>query len=167
MTGILAQPAAVLIALGAAFCFAFANVLQQRVASRLPGTKAFDTGVLLRLARKPLWLVGFVAVIVSISLQAAALGLGRLVVIEPVLASSLLAALTMSAWAEHRRMRPAEWAAAVATFAGLAGFLVASEPSAAGQPPEPYSSGWPRQALCASLAWPRSSRCGCARCAGR
>jgi len=129
VTAIAAQPTAVLIAFAAAFCFAFANVLQQRVASRLPSTKAFDTGVLLRLARKPLWLVGFVAVIVSISLQAAALGMGRLVVIEPVLASSLLVALAMSAWAEHRKMRPAEWAAAIATFAGLAGFLVASEPS--------------------------------------
>ncbi len=127
--GITAQPVAVLIALAAAFCFAFANVLQQRVAARLPSTTAFDTGVLLRLARRPLWLLGFVAIIVSISLQAAALGLGRLVVIEPVLASSLLVALALSAWADHRRMRPGEWAAAIATFVGLAAFLVASEPS--------------------------------------
>jgi drug/metabolite transporter (DMT)-like permease len=128
-TGISAQSVAILIALAAAFCFALANVLQQRVAARLPMTKAFDTGVLLRLAKRPLWLVGFVAVIVSISLQAAALGTGRLVVIEPVLASSLLVALALSAWADHRRMRPVEWAAAIATFAGLAAFLVASEPS--------------------------------------
>jgi len=127
--GITAQPVAVLIAFAAAFCFAFANVLQQRVAARLPTTTAFDTGVLLKLARRPLWLVGFVAIIVSISLQAAALGLGRLVVIEPVLASSLLVALALSAWADHRRMRPGEWAAAIATFVGLAAFLVASEPS--------------------------------------
>ena len=128
-TGISAQSIAVLIALAAAICFAFANVLQQRVASRLPTTVAFDTGVLFKLARRPLWLVGFVAIVVSISLQAAALGMGRLVVIEPVLASSLLVALALAAWAEHRRMRPGEWAAAIATFAGLAAFLVASEPS--------------------------------------
>jgi drug/metabolite transporter (DMT)-like permease len=129
VTGFLAQPTAVLIALAAAFCFALANVLQQRVASRLSATTAFDASVLLRLARKPLWLVGFAAVIASISLQAAALGMGRLVVIEPVLATSLLAALAMSAWADRRRMRSAEWAAAIATFAGLAIFLVASQPS--------------------------------------
>lgn len=128
-TGISAQSIAVLIALAAAICFAFANVLQQRVACRLPVTTAFDTCVLLRLVRRPLWLVGFVAVVVSISLQAAALGMGRLVVIEPVLASSLLVALAMSSWAEHRQMRPGEWTAALATFAGLAAFLVASEPS--------------------------------------
>jgi drug/metabolite transporter (DMT)-like permease len=128
-TGISAQSIAVLIALAAAFCFALANVLQQRVASRLPTAAAFDTCVLFRLARQPLWLVGFAAIIVSISLQAAALGMGRLVVIEPVLASSLLVALALSAWAEHRMMRPGEWAAAIATFAGLAAFLVAAEPS--------------------------------------
>jgi len=127
--GISAQSIAVFIALAAAICFAFANVLQQRVACRLPVTKAFDTGVLFRLARRPLWLVGFVAIVVSISLQAAALGMGRLVVIEPVLASSLLVALALAAWAEHRQMRPGEWAAAIATFAGLAAFLVASQPS--------------------------------------
>ena len=129
MTGILAQPAAVVIALAAALCFAFANVIQQRVASRLPTTSAFDTGVLLRLARKPLWLFGFAAIIVSISLQAAALGLGRLVLIEPILASSLLVALALSAWAERRGMRAGEWTAALATFAGLAVFLVASAPT--------------------------------------
>ncbi|HWF82576.1 MAG TPA: DMT family transporter [Streptosporangiaceae bacterium] len=128
-TGISAQSIAVLIALAAAVCFAFANVLQQRVASRLPSAAAFDTCVLLRLARRPLWLVGFVAIIISISLQAAALGMGRLVVIEPVLASSLLVALALAAWADHLTMRPGEWAAAFATFAGLAAFLMASEPS--------------------------------------
>lgn len=132
-TGLSAQSIAVLIALAAAFCFAIANVLQQRVAARLPTTAAFDTGVLLRLARCPLWLVGFAAVVVSISLQAAALAMGRLVVIEPVLASSLLVALALSAWADHNRMRAGEWAAAIATFAGLAAFLVASQPSG-GQP---------------------------------
>lgn len=128
-TGLSGQSVAVLIAIAAAFCFAIANVLQQRVAARLPTTSAFDSGVLLRLARRPLWLVGFAAVIVSISLQAAALGLGRLVLIEPVLSSSLLVALALSAWADHRRMRPGEWAAAIATFAGLAAFLIASQPS--------------------------------------
>jgi drug/metabolite transporter (DMT)-like permease len=129
VSGIFSQPVAVIVAFAAAICFAFANVLQQRVASRLPTTAAFDTGVLLRLVRKPLWMVGLVAVVVSISLQATALGMGRLVVIEPVLASSLLVALAVSAWAEHRRMRTGEWVAAITTFAGLAIFLVVSQPS--------------------------------------
>ena len=129
MTGLLAQPVAVVLALAAAICFAGANVLQQRVACTLSSQAAFDTRVLLRLFRRPLWLLGFAAIIASISLQAAALGTGRLVVIEPVLASSLLVALALSAWVEHRLMPPVQWAAAIAAFAGLVLFLVISQPS--------------------------------------
>ena len=70
---------------------------------------------------------------VSLSLQATALDLGRLVVIEPVLASSLLFALALAAWADRRRMRPLEWLAALATFAGLVVFLSVAQPSG-GQP---------------------------------
>ncbi|HVB45838.1 MAG TPA: DMT family transporter [Streptosporangiaceae bacterium] len=129
MTGIGVQPVAVVLAGAAAVSFAIANVVQQRVAVRLRSQAAFDSAVLLKLVRRPLWLAGLAAVLVSISLQAAALGLGRLVVIEPVLASSLLFALALSAWADHRPMRPTEWLAAFATFAGLVVFLTVSQPS--------------------------------------
>jgi hypothetical protein len=131
--GLVAQPAAVLIAFIAAICFAISNVLQQRAAAKLPTTTAFDGGVLLKLIRRPLWLLGLVAVTVSMVLQAIALGLGRLVVIEPVLASSLLVALGLSAWFGRHRLRPVEWAAAIATFAGLVVFLVTAQPTS-GQP---------------------------------
>lgn len=129
MTGIAMQPVAIMLAVTAAVTFAGANVLQQRVASQLRTDTAFDSAVLLRLIRQPLWLAGLAAVIVSLALQATALGLGRLVVIEPVLASSLLFALALAAWADHRRMRPVEWLAAVATFAGLVVFLSVAHPS--------------------------------------
>jgi drug/metabolite transporter (DMT)-like permease len=123
----------VLLAFVSAVCFAIANVLQQRVAAKLPTTVAFDGGVLLRLVRRPLWLLGLLAVIVSVVLQGIALGLGRLVVIEPVLATSLLVALGLSAWFGRHRLRPVEWAAAIATFAGLAVFLITAQPTS-GQP---------------------------------
>lgn len=129
MTGAGVQPLAVIIAVAAAISFAIANVVQQRVAARLPSSAAFDSAVLLRLVRRPLWLAGLVLVILSITLQATALGLGRLVVIEPVLASSLLFALALAAWADRRRMRPIEWLAALATFAGLVVFLSVAQPS--------------------------------------
>lgn len=129
MTGTGLQPAAVALAVTAAATFAVANVVQQRVAARLKSGAAFDTAVLLRLIRRPLWLAGLALVMVSLSLQATALGLGRLVVIEPVLASSLLFALAIAAWADRRRMRPIEWLGALATFAGLVVFLSVAQPS--------------------------------------
>jgi hypothetical protein len=129
MTGGSLQPAAIALAVTAACTFAVANVVQQRVAIKLRTDAAFEPTVLLQLIRRPLWLAGLGLVILSLSLQAAALDLGRLVVIEPVLACSLLFALALAAWADHRRMRPAEWLAAVATFAGLAVFLSVAHPS--------------------------------------
>jgi drug/metabolite transporter (DMT)-like permease len=128
-----AQPVAILLAFAAAVSWALANVLQQRIAARLPSASAFDPAVLLRLIRRPLWLAGMVLVIAAFALQATALGTGRLVVIEPVLASSLLVALVLAARADKHRMRPGEWAASFATFAGLAGFLVTSQ-SSGGEP---------------------------------
>jgi drug/metabolite transporter (DMT)-like permease len=95
----------------------------------LPPGRAFDPAVLLRLIRKPAWLAGLAAVIGGFVLQAAALGLGRLVVIEPVLATSLLFALALAARRARRALRPGEWAAALAVVAGLAVFLVAGQPA--------------------------------------
>ena len=67
--------------------------------------------------------------IAGFALQAAALGLGRLVVIEPVLASGLLFALVLAARRDQRPLRPAEWAAALAVVAGLGVFLTAGQPA--------------------------------------
>jgi drug/metabolite transporter (DMT)-like permease len=123
------QPLAVALALAASVCFAVAAVTQQRAAARLPSRRAFDPAVLLRLIRRPAWLAGLAAVIVGFVLQAAALGLGRLVVIEPVLATSLLFALALAARRDRRRLSRTEWAAALAVVAGLAVFLVVGQPT--------------------------------------
>jgi len=120
---------AVVLALAGSACFAVATVTQQRAAARLAVGRAFDPGVLVRLACRPTWLAGLAAVIAGFALQAAALGLGRLVVIEPVLASSLLFALVLAARRDRRPLRGAEWAAALAVSAGLAVFLAAGQPT--------------------------------------
>ncbi|HYB87155.1 MAG TPA: DMT family transporter [Streptosporangiaceae bacterium] len=127
MTG--GQPLAVVLALAGSGCYAVAAVTQQRVASRLPSGRAFDPAVLVRLIRRPAWLAALVAVVAGFVLQAAALGLGRLVVIEPVLASGLLFALALAAWRDRRMLSGAEWAATLAVVGGLALFLVVGQPA--------------------------------------
>jgi hypothetical protein len=59
------------------------------------------------------------------------LGLGRLVVNEPVLATSLLLALALALAArrDRRRLRRAEWAATLTVVAGLAVFLMVGQPA--------------------------------------
>ena len=119
---------AIVFALAGAGCYALASVTQQQAASKLRSSTAVDPVLLLRLARAPRWLASLVAVIAGFGCQAVALSLG-LVVVEPVFPAGLLFALMLAARAEGRRLRHAEWTAAVAAIAGLAVFLVAAEPS--------------------------------------
>jgi hypothetical protein len=81
------------LALAAAILSALGTVLQQRVAATATGTQAMRAGFLLRLARQPLWLVGIAVDVAGFVCQAAALGLGRIVVVQPLLASSVVFAL--------------------------------------------------------------------------
>jgi drug/metabolite transporter (DMT)-like permease len=124
-----AQWLAVVLALAGSACYAVAAVTQQGAATHLAAGRAFDPMVLVRLGRRPAWLAGLAAVIAGFALQAAALGLGRLVVIEPVLASGLLFALLLAARRDRRPLNRAEWVAALAVVAGLAVFLAAGQPT--------------------------------------
>jgi drug/metabolite transporter (DMT)-like permease len=128
LSGAPQQVLAVALAIGGAFSYAVASVTQQRAASALSSTVAFDPAVLAKLARTRRWLLGLVAVLCGYGLQAAALDLGRLVVVEPVFPTGLLFALLLAARADGRRLTRSEWTAAVAAVGGLAVFLVAAQP---------------------------------------
>jgi hypothetical protein len=128
VTGALAQPLAIGFALAGAGCYAVASVTQQQAASRLTSPTAVDPIVLLRLVRARRWQASLIAVVAGFSFQAAALDVGRLVVVEPVFPVGLLFALMLAAHAEGRRLRHAEWTAALAAIAGLAVFLIAAQP---------------------------------------
>jgi drug/metabolite transporter (DMT)-like permease len=117
------------LALAAAILFALGTVLQQRVAATATGTQAMRAGFLLRLARQPLWLVGIAVDVAGFVCQAAALGLGRIVVVQPLLASSVVFALPFGIWLTGQRVGRSEWIAAAVVLAGLAAFLVISDPS--------------------------------------
>jgi drug/metabolite transporter (DMT)-like permease len=123
------QSLAVALALAGSGCYAVAVVTQQRAAASLRSGQIFDPALLTRLVRRKAWLAGLVMVLAGFGLQAAAVGLGRLVLVEPALASGLLFALALAAWRDRRRLRAAEWAAALVAVAGLAVFVGASQPA--------------------------------------
>jgi hypothetical protein len=121
--------AAVLLALGAAIAYAAASVLQQREAQADKGREQGSTvggGVRLvfRLARRPVWLAGLAADAVGYGLQAVALGVGELLVVQPVLTSGILFALPASAWWSGRRLGRADFLWACALAVGLTVFLL-------------------------------------------
>jgi drug/metabolite transporter (DMT)-like permease len=128
------------LALGAALLFAFGTVLQQRVAVAATGAEAMRAGFLLRLARQPLWLAGIAVDAAGFVCQAAALGLGRIVVVQPVLASSVVFALPLGVCLTGQRVGRKEWLAAAVVMAGLAAFLVIGDPT--GGRADANATGW-------------------------
>ena len=118
-----------ILALGSAAVFALGTVLQQRVAMAAPEAQEGSAGVLLQLARHPVWLAGIGAYGVAYGLQAAALGVGSLVVVQPILAATIVAALPLGVWLSAQRITRRDVLAALVVTGGLALFLVLSDPS--------------------------------------
>lgn len=119
---------AILFALLSALAYAAASVLQQRVAREVPEKHALRLGLLWRLIRRPMWLAGTAADWLGFGFQAAALGLGTLLLVQPLLCTGLLFALPLAAAWAGRRLSRNDWFAAVALTAGLAVFLLVGEP---------------------------------------
>ena len=122
-------PASVVsLALAAALCYALASVLQQRAAARQPHHLAKRMGLLVRLVRQPLWLVGNLADGAGYVFQFLALRRGSLALVEPLMVAGLLFALPLGALLDHRRLTARQWAAGLTVVAGLAMFLIVSRP---------------------------------------
>jgi drug/metabolite transporter (DMT)-like permease len=119
----------VLLALLSSALFGAGVALQQRPASEVPEEFAARPGLLVRVARDPAWLLGVVAEIAGFVLQVIALRHGSLVVVQPLLTTSLLFTIALvGAWT-RQGVTAQEWAAVVAVVGGLAVFLVVASPS--------------------------------------
>ena len=79
--------------------------MQQREAAEVPDEDALGLGLITRLIRRPVWLIGTAADTLGYVAQAAALAFGSLVLVQPLLATSLLFALPLGAWWAKRRLR--------------------------------------------------------------
>ncbi len=117
------------LALVGALMFALGTVIQQREAMEVPDDEAMSAGFLLRLARRPMWLGGIVADGLGFVCQAAALGLGRIVVVQPILATAVVFALPFGAKLSGQKVVRRDIVAAIAVCIGLGAFLVISNPS--------------------------------------
>ena len=75
-----------------------------------------------------MWLLGVLGDIGGFVLQAAALRRGSLIVVQPLLTTSLLFTLTLTAAWSHHPITRSEWVALVMVLAGLALFLATASP---------------------------------------
>jgi drug/metabolite transporter (DMT)-like permease len=119
---------AVALALASAAVFALGTVLQQREAMEEPAAREGSAGILLRLVRRPVWVAGVAAYAVGYGLQAAALGVGRLVVVQPILATTIVFALPLGVRLSAQRITRRDVIAALVVTAGLGLFLLLSDP---------------------------------------
>ena len=121
--------AAVLLALGASFMYALGTVLQQKGGMQEPSGSELAAGFMARLMKRPLWLAGVVIELVGFAMQAVALGLGRLIVVQPIQVVSVVFALPLGARLTGQRVGRREVAGAILVTGGLVAFLALIDPS--------------------------------------
>lgn len=137
---------AALVALLAALCFALSTVSQHRAAGQAAPASGLGLTLLWHLVRRPLWLTGVLAGAAGVALQALALSLGQLVVVQPLLVSGMLFAIPASVLLERRRPRLVELGYAAVVVLGLTVFLLAAQPAAGS------ALGDPRRLVLVTLA---------------
>lgn len=120
---------AALLALGAAFFIAIGDVIQQRSAHAVTEEPTGHLALLLQLLRDPRWWLGGFVAVAGFGLQAAALGLGSVLMVQALLVTSLLFALPINARLTHRRVTRWEWLWAVVLAGAVAVIVTVGNPT--------------------------------------
>jgi drug/metabolite transporter (DMT)-like permease len=119
---------AIVLAVLAAGCNALSSVAQRKANRDESRRRRFGPSLLLHLLGRPAWLLGFAAMVMSFFLQAAALKVGTLSAVEPVLVLELPLALVLSAIFLHHPLRRRDWISGLAMAVGLAALIAALDP---------------------------------------
>lgn len=119
-----------LLALGAALFIAIGDVLHQRSAHEVTDEPVGNIGLFAKLLRDRRWWLGSLVSAGGFALQAAALGLGSVLLVQALLVSSLLFALLVSARLSRRAVTRWEWVWAVLLAAAVAVIVTVGNPQA-------------------------------------
>lgn len=117
------------LAVASALAFAIATVAQQRAAAQSSDSDVRGGRFVGQLLRNPRWLAAMLGNGGGYVLQAAALGIGSVLIVQPILVTALLFALPLSAYLAHERLR---WTAAMSGLilgVSLAVFLTLGNPN--------------------------------------
>lgn len=128
---------------GFALLAALANalvVVSQHLASTRAPREVSGLRLASYLARSPLWLAGWIALVAAFVFQALALHAGQLSVVQPLLVTELVFALLLRRWWLGQHVRSAAWGSALLVSAGLGAFLAVAEPR--GGDAVPASGAW-------------------------
>jgi drug/metabolite transporter (DMT)-like permease len=123
---------AALLALVAAVFFALSAALQQRgqFALARDGDEVKGIAGLLRLIAVPVWLLGTFVLLAGYATQGAALDRGKLVVVQPLLVTTIVWALPLGHWLTNQQVTPRQVLGAGVVVVGLALFVLVGDPDA-------------------------------------
>jgi drug/metabolite transporter (DMT)-like permease len=121
---------AALLAVGAAFFIAVGDVIHQRSAHEVTDEPVSHVDLFMKLLRDGQWWLGSAVAAIGFALQAAALGLGSVLLVQALLVTSLLFALPISARMSHRRVTRWEWTWAALLAAAVAVIVIVGNPTA-------------------------------------
>lgn len=121
---------AALLALGAAFFIAVGDVIHQQSAHEVTDEPLSHVALFMRLLRDRRWWLGSLVAAAGFGFQAAALGLGSVLLVQALLVTSLLFALPINARLTRRRVTRWEWTWAALLAASVAVIVTVGNPTA-------------------------------------
>jgi uncharacterized membrane protein len=128
------------LALTAALANAVTSILQRMGVEDAPDEATLHLSLITHAIRRGVWLLGFAVMIGSFLCQAFALHLGDLSQVQPILTTELLLLVLILATWFRFPITSREWVGAFAAAGGLAGFLIAAQPTAGSE--APTNLGW-------------------------
>jgi hypothetical protein len=123
---------AVPAAVAGAVCMGLASAAQARATKEVETGKPLDLTLFRRLVGRPLWLIGIAATVLGLGLQLVALAFGPLLLVQPLLITSLIFAGLASSRFEKRLPDRVMVGGSLLCVVGLAAFLVVARPTGNG-----------------------------------
>jgi drug/metabolite transporter (DMT)-like permease len=120
---------AVVLVLLATVANATALVLQRKAAQDSARSRGISAGTLRDMVQRPAWLIGTTVFAVAVALQATALSLGSIALVQPVLVMELPFTLLLGWLVLGGALRRQEWIAVAIMSIGLAVLLLTLQPS--------------------------------------
>jgi drug/metabolite transporter (DMT)-like permease len=122
------RPEVVVLALTASVFTALASVAQRRAAAPAPGQNGLGLHLVHYLLHRPIWFLGIASMILGFAFQVAALRVGTLSLVQPIIATELLIVFALIALRHRHRVHARDWLAALGMAIALGAFLALARP---------------------------------------
>ena len=122
------RPEVVALALTASVFTALASVAQRQAAAPAPAQNGLGLHLVQYLLHRPVWFFGIASMILGFAFQVAALNVGSLSLVQPVIATELLIVFAIIALRHRHRVHARDWLAALGMAIALGAFLALARP---------------------------------------